>query len=134
MKSQERRIIERHFYNYEQERNEAADYISSRAIANMGMDYSKERVQSSHTNTVEEKFVKTADEYDKMYHWCLVYEKTFERFKWTLKDKLMQMRYIDRNSEVCYCNEIGISERTARYWVEEIIQVAHMWAIEFKLL
>lgn len=134
MTKQQRKTIEREFYNYEKNRNEAADYISSRALARIGVDYSRERVKSSNGNSVEESVIKTVDEYERMYKWCLVYEKTLDRFRWTLKDKLMQMRYIDRNHEVCICDVIGISDRTVRYWVDEILNVAFMWAQEFNLI
>lgn len=134
MTKQQRKKIEREFYNYEKTRNECAAYMAERAIAGLGVDFSGERVKTSQVNTAEEKVVKTVDEYERMYKWCLVYEKTLERFKWTLKDKLMQMRYIDKNHQVCICDVIGISDRTLRYWVEEILQVAFMWAQEYNLL
>ncbi len=134
MTKQQRKMIEREFYNYEKNRNEAADYISSRALARMGVDYSRERVKSSNGNFVEESVINAVDKYERLYKWCLVYEKTFDSFRWTLKDKLMQMRYIDKNHDVCICDVIGISDRTVRYWVEEILQVAFMWAQEFNLI
>lgn len=134
MTKQQRKKIEREFYNYENMRNECAEYMAERAVAGLGVDFSGERVKTSRVNTTEDKVVKTVDEYERMYKWCLVYEKTLERFKWTLKDKLMQMRYIDKNHQVCICDVIGISDRTLRYWVEEILQVAFMWAEEYKLL
>ena len=134
MTKQQRKKIEREFYNYENTRNECAAYMAEQAIAGLGVDFSGERVNTSQRNTVEERVVKTVDEYERMYKWCLVYEKTLERFKWTLKDKLMQMRYIDKNHQVCICDVIGISDRTLRYWVEEILQVAFMWAQEYNLL
>lgn len=134
MTKQQRKMIEREFYNYEKNRNEAADYISSRALARMGVDYSRERVKSSNGNFVEESVINAVDKYERLYKWCLVYEKTLDRFRWTQKDKLMQMRYIDKNHDVCICDVIGISDRTVRYWVEEILQVAFMWAQEFNLI
>lgn len=134
MTKQQRKIIEREFYNYEKNRNEAADYISSRALARMGVDYSRERVKSSNGNSVEESVIKTVDEYERMYKWCLVYEKTLERFRWTQKDKMMQMRYIDGNHDVCICDVIGIERRTYYYWVEEILQIAFLWAQEMNLM
>jgi len=44
------------------------------------------------------------------------------------------MRYIDKNHQVCICDVIGISDRTLRYWVEDILNIAFMWAQEFDLL
>lgn len=134
MTKQQRKIIEKHFYNYEKERNEAAEYLAERAVAGMGLDYSNERVKSSPGNSVEKKVVDAVDEHLILYKWCLVFEKTLERFKWTLKDKLMQMRYIDKNHRVCICDVIGISDRTLDYWTEEILLAAFNWAQEFDLL
>lgn len=134
MTREQRKKIEREFYNYEKNRATAAEYFANRALAGIGVDYSRDRVKTSQKNSVEENVIKTVDGYEMLYKWCLVYEKTLERFRWTLKDKLMQMRYIDRNHEVCICDVIGISERTMRYWVEDILQVAYMWAQDYGLL
>lgn len=41
MTRQQRKEIERHFYNYEQERNVCAEYMAERALARLGMDYSQ---------------------------------------------------------------------------------------------
>lgn len=133
MTKQERRMIERHFYNYEQERNKCAEYIADRAVEGMGVDYSGEKVTTSKTNKVEEKVVRAIDEYERLYKWCLVYEKTLERFKWTLKDKMMQMRYIDKNHDVCICDIIGISRANYYYWVQDVLEVAFLWAQEYEL-
>lgn len=134
MTKQQRKTIEKNFYNYERNRALAADYISDRIVEQMGVDYSKERVKTSRTNGVEKKVITTIDEAERLHKWCIVYEKTKERFKWTLKDKLMEMRYEDRNHQVCICDVIGISDRTVRYWLEDILQKALMWAEELNLL
>lgn len=133
MTRQQRKIIEKHFYNYKKERREAAEYLAERAVAGMGVDYSNERVKSSPGNSVEKKVVDAVDEYLILYKWCLVFEKTLERFKWTLKDDMMRMRYIDKNHEVCICDVIGISRSTYFYWVEEVLLAAFMWAKEWEL-
>ena len=117
MTKEQRKRIEREFYRYEQNRSEAANFISDQALAKMGVDFSKERVKASQRNFVEENVVKALDDYMCMYKWCLVYEKTLERFKWTQKDRMMQMRYIDRNHEVYICDQIGISRSNYYYWV-----------------
>lgn len=133
MTKQQRKIIEKHFYNYEKERNEAAEYLAERAVAGMGLDYSNERVKSSPGNSVEKKVVDAVDEHLILYKWCLVFEKTLERFKWTRKDDMMRMRYIDQNHEICICDVIGISRSTYFYWVEEVLLAAFMWAKEWDL-
>lgn len=134
MTKQQRKIIEREFYNYEKNRNEAADYISSRALARMGVDYSRERVKSSNGNSVEESVIKTVDKYERMYKWCLVYEKTLDRFRFTLRDKVMQLRYIKHRNNVYIGKMIYVCERTVRYWVNEIQEVAFHIAQEFNLI
>lgn len=134
MTKQQRRMIEREFYNYEQNRNACAEYFAERAVSGLSVDYSRERVKTSPQNRTEENIVKTIDEYEKMYKWCLVYEKTLDRFRWTLKDKLMQMRYIDKNHELCILDQIGISRATYFYWVEDVLQVAFLWAQEYGLM
>ena len=63
-----------------------------------------------------------------------MFEKTLERFKWTLKDDMMRMRYVDGNHEVCICDVIGISRANYYYWVEDVLQVAFMWAQEYNLI
>lgn len=130
----QRRTIEKEFYNYEKMRNECAAFMAERALANMGVDYSGDKVKTSQVNNAEEKLVKTIDEYERMYKWCLVYEKTLERFKWTLKDKMMQMRYIDKNHDVCICDQIGIERRAYYYWVNEVLEIAFLWAQEYDLM
>ena len=134
MTRQQRKIIEKHFYNYEKERREAAEYLAERAVAGMGVDYSNERVKSSPGNSVEKKVVDAVDEHLILYKWCLVFEKTLERFKWTLKDDMIRMRYVDGNHEVCICDVIGISRANYYYWVEDVLQVAFMWAQEYNLI
>lgn len=134
MTRQQRKEIERQFYNYEQNRNACAEYMAERALSKLGVDYSHERVKTSPGNKTEDDVIDTVDKYETMYRWCLVYEKTLDRFRWTLKDKLMQMRYIDRNSECCILDQIGIERRTYFYWVEDILQVAFLWAQEYDLM
>ncbi len=134
MTKEQRKRIETEFYRYEQNRNEAANFISDRALAGMGVDYSKERVKASHGNSVEESVVKTVDDYMRMYKWCLVYEKTYDHFKWTHHENLMEMKYIDKNHKECICDVLHIAPRTHDYWVVEILERALLWAEEYKLL
>ncbi len=108
--------------------------MAERALSRLGVDYSHERVKTSPGNKTEDEVIDTVDKYETMYKWCLVYEKTLDRFRWTLKDKLMQMRYIDRNHECCILDQIGISRATYFYWVEDILQVAYLWAQEYDLM
>ena len=133
MTKEQRKIIEKEFYNYPQNCALAAEYVATQALAKMGLDYSNERVKSSNGNSVESSVIKSVDEAERLYKWCKVFENTLDRFRWTQKDKMMHMRYLDRNHEECICGVIGIERRTYFYWVEEVLQVAYLWAEELKL-
>lgn len=134
MTYQQKRKIENELRNYEKYRLIAADYISSKCLEKMGIDCSNERVKSSSGNSVEKSVIKTIEEADILWKWCKVYENTYDCFRWTQKEKLMKMKYIDRNHRDCICGVLNISERTCDYWVTEILEKAFMWAREFKLL
>lgn len=133
MTKEQRKTIEKEFYKYKQNCALAADFVASRAIAGLGVDYSRDRVTGTNANTVENSVVNTVEEAERLWKWCKVYENTYDRFKWTQKEKLMQMRYIDQNHDVCICDVIGISRSTYFYWVEDILQVAYLWTQDLEL-
>lgn len=133
MTKQQRKTIEREFYNYTKNRSQAAEYVASHAFDHFGVDYTSERVRSSSGNSPEQKVIRAIDQADRMWRWCLVFEKTLERFRWTGKDKLMEMRYIGRLDEYQICFKVHIERRTFFYWLDEILQVGFMWVKELKL-
>lgn len=133
MTKQQRKKIEREFYGYTRNRQKAADYVSSHVYDHFGVDYSSERVKSSHGNGTESSVIRMIDEADEAWRWCLVFEKTLERFRWEKKDELMRKKYIERKNPYMICGEIGIGRSTYFYWKEEILQIAFLWATDLKL-
>ena len=133
MTKQQRKKIEREFYGYTRNRQKAADYVSSHAYDHFGVDYSSERVKSSRGNSAESGVIRMIDEADEAWRWCLVFEKTLERFRWEKKDELMRKKYIERKNPYTICAEIGIERRTYFYWLDEIRRIAFQWALDFRL-
>ena len=133
MTKQQRKRIEREFFGYTRNRQKAAEYVSSHAYDHFGVDYSSERVKSSRGNSAESGVIRMIDEADEAWRWCLVFEKTLERFRWEKKDELMRKKYIERKNPYTICAEIGIGRSTYFYWKEEILQIAFMWATDLKL-
>lgn len=133
MTKQQRKTIEREFYNYVRNRQNAAEYVSSHAFDHFGIDYSTERVKSSSGNSAERNVIRMIDEADRVWRWCLVFEKTLERFRWEQKDKLMRLKYIERKKPMEICGIIGIERRTYFYWLEDVRRIAYMWALDLKL-
>lgn len=133
MNKSQRRQIEREFYNYKNNKQMAAEYVASHALDGFAVDYSKERVQSSQKNGIESKVLAAISKEEAAWKWALVFEKTLERFLWTNKDELIRLRYIKRMGRFSICNRIGIANSTYTYWIEEIAQVAYLWAKEYKL-
>lgn len=133
MTKQQKKTIEREFYNYTKNRQQAAEYVASQALAHFGVDYSSERVKSSSGNYAESKVIRAIDEADRMWRWCLVFEKTIERFRWEQKDRVMRMKYIERKNPLEIYTTIGIERRTYFYWLEEIHTIAFKWALDLKL-
>ena len=134
MTKRQRREIERELYNYEENKKKAAEYVASHAFDGFSFDFTVPRVKRSQTNEPERRVVEEIGVAERNWKWCLVYEKTLDRFRWTLKDKLMQMRYIEKNHECYILDKIGISRSTYFYWVEDILQVAYLWAQEYDLI
>lgn len=133
MTKQQRKTIEREFYGYTRNRQKAADYVSSHVYDHFGVDYSSERVKSSRGNGTESSVIRMIDEADEAWRWCLVFEKTLERFRWEKKDELMRKKYIERKNPFTICGEIGIERRTYFYWLDEIRRIAYQWALDFRL-
>lgn len=133
MTSEQKRKIKREFYRYQKNRDKAASDIAEKALAHFGMDYSSDRVKSSPGNVSENQIVRFIDEIDESYRWCIVFEKTIERFRWTGKDKIMRMKFIDHMRAYQIQGEIGIERSTYFYWLNDILCAAYMWARDLKL-
>ena len=133
MTKQQRKQIEREFYNYKLNRDKAASYVASHAYDGFGVDYSALRVKSSHGNVPERTLINALGEEERAWKWCVVFQKTMDRFRWTQKDELMRRRYIEKESEVKTCMAVGIERRTYFYWLNELLDVAFLWALEMSL-
>ena len=130
----QRKQIEREFYNYKLNRDKAANYVASHAFDGFSVDWSEPRVKLSSGNTPERKLIDALSEEERAWKWCVVFQKTMERFRWTQKDELMRRRYEKRESEVETCMAIGIERRTYFYWLNEILEIAFMWGLTMHIL
>jgi len=133
MTRQQRKTIEHEFRNYTKNRQQAAEYVASQAFSHFGVDYSSERVKSSSGNYAEQKIIRVIDEADKMWRWCLVFEKTIEHFRWEKKDKVMRMKYIERKKTFEICQAVSVSRSEYFYWLNHILEIAYNWACDLKL-
>ena len=133
MTKQQRKTIEREFFNYKRNRDKAAGYVASHAYDIFSVDYSEPRVSSSAGNVAEDRVVRLISEEDRAYQWCVVYQKTMERFYWSMKDVLMRRRYEKREHYLTTCNELHISDRTYYLWREDILNAAFLWAQKLKI-
>ena len=129
----EQRIINRQFYRYKWSKRELENHTLY-AVAYDSSAPDGERIKTSVGNRQEQLVIRAIYETEQLRAWVAVFEKTQERFKWELKDKLMQKRFIERKKPWKICDEIGISRRTYDYWLEDILNVAYRWAKEYKLI
>nr|DAQ28250.1 MAG TPA: hypothetical protein [Caudoviricetes sp.] len=134
MNKSQRRQIEREFYNYKNNKQMAAEYVASHALDGFAVDYSRERVQTSYNNGTENKIIGAICKEETAYKWCVVFQKTMDKFRWELKYDLISKRYIEKQSPNRTCYEIRIGRRTYDYWVDEILVSAFLWADYFGLL
>ena len=44
------------------------------------------------------------------------------------------LKYFEQRSKYYVCEKVGISERTFRYWRDEILLKAQQWAEEYRLI
>ena len=134
MTKAQRRQIERELYNYKANKQVASEYVALHALDGFAVDYSKERVQSSSGNGVENNLISAISKEETAYKWCIVFQNTMNKYRWELKDALMRKRYIEKQTPTKTCYDIGIGRRTYDYWVEEILETAFLWADFFELL
>lgn len=127
-----RKKIEYAFYHYEDFMKSAV--ISTVEFAEQGTtaDYSKLGVQSSKSNGREKRLCALIDSAQDKLRWCYVVEKVLDYYKWDCKEKMIREKYFNKKHILTVCQEIGISERTFKYWKEEIILKAYQWAVELK--
>lgn len=134
MNRTQRRQIEREFYNYKVNKQIAAEYVSAHALDGFAVDYSKERIQASCGNGVENKIIAALGKEETAYKWCVVFQKTMDKYRWELKDELMRKKYIERKGRLKICFELCLPESTYFYWLNEILFTAFQWAKEMSLV
>jgi hypothetical protein len=133
MTTEQRKTIEREFYRYKWNKRECENY-AVHAVAYDSAAPDGDRIKSSCGNKNEQLVIRAIYDQERMRAWCIVFEKTKEKFKWEQKDKLMEKRYLERKGIWRTCEEIGISRATYFYWLEDIIQTAFLWAKELMLV
>lgn len=133
MTKQERRQIEREFFNYKSNREQAAEYVASSALSGFAIDYSHERVQTSSGNAVERSVITAISKEERLWKWCLVFEKTLDKYRWEQKDKLILKKYIERKPRWQIEIDLSLDRSTYYRWLVDILETAYMWAKEFEL-
>lgn len=133
MTKQQRKTIEREFYRYKWNKTQVDNYAVTAVAYNSSVP-DGECVKTSNGNTAEQLVIRAIYETERMRGWVSVFDKTLEKFKWEQKDKLMLKRYIERKGIWRTCDEIGISRATYFYWLEDILQVAYLWAKELNII
>lgn len=130
MDKEKRKKIEQAFFNYEENKKQAAEYISelcsprSPVLENLGKG-------SGIKNPTEIAGIKLA-EYNK-YLWCEVVEKTVTTYRFSYEYIIIKRKYFDkrpRRSIIAEC----VSERTYQRWLSHILETAEQWAKEFGIL
>lgn len=134
MTKAQRRQIERELYNYKANKQVASEYVALHALDGFAVDYSKERVQSSSGNGVENNLISAISKEETAYKWCIVFQKTMDKYRWELKDELMRKKYIEKKGWIKICQDIGIERRTYFYWVDEVLYTAYKWAKELEII
>lgn len=134
MNKSQRRQIEREFYNYKNNKQMAAEYVASHALDGFAVDYSRDRVQTSYNNGTENKIIGAICKEETAYKWCVVFQKTMDKFRWEQKDILMIKKYIERKNMRQICCELSLPDSTYFYWQSEIIYTAYKWAKELGII
>lgn len=132
--TKQQRTVDRELYNYESNMKKAANYAASHAFDNFGMDYSSPRVKTSPRNSSESKVIEWADEERRAWLWCVVFQRTFTKFRWEKKDELMRKKYIEKKSPVCICRELHIDRATYFRWLCEVRITGEQWAHDLKII
>lgn len=131
MTREQKKTIEREFYRYKENKEAGGDFLKDYAYSRIAVNYEGDRVYGSGLNTTENGVVnavsKDLSKSVRAYKWSVIFEKTMDRFRWTQKDKLMRMKYIERKGVTRICTDIGIERRTYFYWLDEILIHAIQW-------
>lgn len=140
MTKTERKIILDALYNYREYKTKTVD-VTDIAESHLTPEFGKVGSgKGTPKNGKENAVIKVIDEDIKRSRLCLAIEKTLERYEFDEpKKNFMFLRFIGdvhgrRYGIARVSDKIGISERTANYWIEEIINYVYMWAVTLKAL
>ena len=131
MTRQQKRTIEREFYRYKENKAMGGEFIKDYAYSRIAVNYESDRVCGSGINTTEKSVVdaisKDVAKNARAFKWTLVFERTMDRVRFTQKDKLMRLKYIERRNVLSICEELHISRATYFYWKDEVLLHAFQW-------
>lgn len=132
MTNAQKKTIEREFYRYKENKQLAGKFLDDYVSQHLVADYSKDRVNGSGENGVENGVVEAISRETaigaRARKWAIVYEKTRDKYFCEGKDKLMQLRFQERRSVCNVCMELHIERRTYFYWLEQVLNTAFVWA------
>lgn len=135
MKKSTRRLIENAFRNYKTSLKHAIDHVCDWAWSNSAMRYDLVRVSGTGQSSQEDVLIENIEENYKTYAWCRVVEKTLEHYQFEYdKRRLIVFVFFDKLPLQKILRNVGIAEPTFFRWKDEILQVALLWAREFKLI
>lgn len=129
-----KRKIEYAFYNYSELLKKSAEEVVNLAYRNIAISYDKVAVKSSTRLSMQDKICALIDKTSIYYRWAMVVEKTIEHFAWDIRKELIIKKYFENQNRYIIVIDLGISDRTYDYWIEEILKIAHLWAKELGLL
>lgn len=132
MTNQQKKIIEKEFYRYKENKQIAGKFIDDYVAKQLSVNYEKDRVNGSGLNGVESGVISAIDKDAatgaRARKWAIVYEKTRDKYFREGKDKLLHLRFYDKKSVPQVCRELHIERRTYFYWLDEILNTAMLWA------
>lgn len=137
MTKQQKRTIDREFYRYKANKEAGGRSIREYAYSRIAVNYESDRVCGSGMNGTENGVIGAIDRDFaaslRAAKWALVFEKTMDRFRWTNKDKLMRMKYLEGKAVYPICFALHIDRRTYFYWLAEIREIALQWALTLNI-
>lgn len=132
MTNQQKKIIEKEFYRYKENKQIAGKFLDDYVAKQLAINYGKDRVSGTGLNGVESGVISAIDKDAangaRSRKWAIVYEKTRDKYFHEGKDKLMQLRFQDKKNIFQVCRELHIERRTYFYWLDEILNTAKLWA------
>lgn len=133
MTKKEAQLIESKFYTYRENARRAAELGRNKALEFIAGGFGRTS-SPTNRNGVEKSVIDAVSEAEEISRWCIVVEKTLDRFHFDPKEKLILSRYFKGYSVLRVCLDVGISESTFSNWRREILEHARRWAITLHLI